>query len=431
MINLKKTAWVSYVLSSLIFICQSACENPLSNVNPDADQGMLTIEIGLEMKIFTASARMQEVNTDDFLVAIKNTDDELYVSYDRAADMPAEISIDPGTYYIEVQSPNDLLPGFDNPKYYGRSNLTTIVSNEQKIVSVTASLANCMVSVVYAQNVIDNFVDFYTLVSNTDGSITFASDELRLGYFDLIPITIESHLSYQLGDGSLETKVLSGEILLPQAQTHYEIHIDGTLDQGSASISIIVDESFMVEIIEINDLGTVVNDGVIPFGGLLITEIMYNPTAVSDTEGEWFEIYNNSAQTIDIYQLALKKGSEVQHIINENILIDPQQHFVLARHLNGTSNAGYIYGSDMTLTNTGDEISIANYGTDGTDGLVIALVNYGNTGFPDGSGASLNLDQNGYDVNLAQLGENWCVSISSFDTGDLGTPGVLNDVCIQ
>jgi len=158
---------------------------------------------------------------------------------------------------------------------------------------------------------------------------------------------------------------------------------------------------------------------------------MYNPTAVSDTEGEWLEIYNNSSQSIDIFQLVLKKGTEVQHIINENILIDPQQHFVLARHQNATSGAGYIYGSDMTLTNSGDDISLANYGIDGTDGRVIAFVNYGNTGFPDGSGASLNLDQNTYDVNLAQLGENWCTSISTFDTGDLGTPGALNDVCNQ
>jgi len=431
MINFKKTSWISYVLSSLIFACTISCENPLEKVNPDHDQGVLQIRIGLEMKIFTANARIQAVNTDDFLVSIKNDNGEVYLSFDRAADMPASISIDPGSYYIEVQSPNDVFPGFDNPKYFGQTDLFTISANELKVVSVTASLANCMVSVHYSQNVIDQFTDYYTVVSNSQGSITFASDEIRIGYFDLIPITIESYLSYPVAGGVSETKTLTGEILVPEAQTHYQIHVDGSLDQGSMEVSIIVDESFTEEIITINEQGTTVNDGLIAFGELLITEIMYNPTAVSDTEGEWLEIFNNSAQSIDLFQVVIKRGTEVQHIINENLVISPQQHLVLVRHLNATLNVDYVYGSDLTLTNTGDEIVLANYGTDGTDGQVIALVNYGDAGFPDGSGASINLDLNAYDAILAQDGTNWCTSTLAFDTGDLGTPGSPNEICSQ
>jgi hypothetical protein len=431
MINLKKTPWVSYVLSSLIFACTISCENPLEKVNPDADQGVLQIRIGLEMKIFTASARVQEVNTDDFLVSIKNANDEVYLSFGRAADMPASIPIDPGSYYIEVESPNDVLPAFDNPKYFGQTALFTIDANEVKVITATASLANCMVSVVYSQHVMDQFTDYYTVVSNSQGSITFATDELRMGYFDLIPITIESFLSYPIAGGGFEMKTLRGEILVPEAQTHYQIHVDGSLDQGSMEVSINVDETYTEQIISINDQGTPVNEGPILLGDLLITEIMYNPTAVSDTEGEWLEIYNNSPQTIDLFQVVLKRGTEVQHVINENIFINPQQYMVLARHLNGTSSADYIYGSDLTLTNSGDDIVLANYGIDGTDGQVIASVNYGNAGFPDATGASINLDLNAYDVNLARDGTNWCVSTLTFDAGDLGTPGVQNESCSQ
>jgi len=328
--NLLKSAWVSYALSSLIFACMISCENPLERDYPGADQGILKIEIGLEMKILTASARLKEVNTDDFQVAIRNTNDELYLSFDRAADMPQNIPIDPGSYYVEVQSPNDVFPAFDNPKYFGKSDLFSIVPNQETSVTVTASLANCMVSVVYSQNVIDYFSDFFTLISNIQGSITFTSDEVRMGYLGLDPISIESHLSYETGTGGQETKIISGEIPAPVAQTHYEIHIDATLDQGSATISILVDESVLTEIVVINETGGGVVEGAVPFGGLLITEIMYNPTAVTDSEGEWIEIYNNSAQSIDVFQLVLKKGTEVQHIITENILIDPQQHLVLA-----------------------------------------------------------------------------------------------------
>jgi hypothetical protein len=431
MINLKKTAWVNYVLSIMVLVCMNACENPLKNVNPGADQGLLKIEIGVEMKIFTANARMQAVFTDNFLVSVKDVNDEVYLSFDRAVDMPPGISIDPGDYYVEVQSPNDVYPAFDNPKYFGRSDVFTIGSNEEKAVTVTASLANCMVSVIYSQNVIDNFVDYYTVVFNSQGSITFSSEETRTGYFDLLPLSVEAHLSHLLGDGSLVTKIINGEILLPVAQTHYEIHIDGSLDPGTALISIMADETFLTEIIDISDQGIIVNEGDVPYGALLITEIMYNPTAISDTEGEWLEIYNTSTQPVDLFQLVLKKGTEVQHIVNESILIDPQQHLIMARHINATVSASYIYGSDLTLTNTGDDLILANFGSDGTDGQVIAEVNYGNAGFPDGSGASLNLDANAYDVNQAQLGSNWCVSTAVFDTGDLGTPGIQNNSCTQ
>ena len=126
MIKLQKTAWVSYALSILILACMNACENPLEKLNPELNQGILNIEIGLEMKIFKSKARLQAVNTDDFLVVIKKANDEVYLSYNRAADVPSNISVNPGDYYIEVESPNDMSPAFDNPKYYGKSDLFSI-----------------------------------------------------------------------------------------------------------------------------------------------------------------------------------------------------------------------------------------------------------------------------------------------------------------
>ncbi len=431
MIKLQKPAWVSYALSILILACMNACENPLEKLNPDLDQGILNIQIGLEMKIFKSNARLQEVNTDDFLVVIKKANEEVYLSFNRFADVPSNIPVNPGDYFVEVQSPNDVNPAFDNPKYFGKSDVFSIAPNEIKTVPISASLANCLVSVVYSQNVIDQFTDYFTVVSNSQGSITFARDETRMGYFDLLPLSLESHLSFQLGDGSIETKIITGEITLPVAGTHYEVHIDSSLDQGSMSINLLVDESFLIELIEINDNGTVINDGVISFGDLLITEIMYNPSAISDTEGEWFEIYNASSQSVDIFQLVIKKGTVVQHIVTEHILVEPHQYLALGRSLSAGVNVSYIYGSDLTLTNTGDEIEIANYGSDGSDGQTIAIVNYGGAGFPDGTGASLNLDLNAFDVNLAQSGENWCISTVIFDTGDLGSPGTVNESCIQ
>ena len=427
--NLKKNTWISYALSSLIFACLISCRNPLEGVNPVEKLGLLTIDIGLEMSINRTHARLQEVNTDDFLVTIKNSNGDVYLSFDRYADLPLAIPVNAGSYYIEVESPNDVLPAFENPKYVGKSDLISVSTDEEKVVTVTASLANCLVSVVYSQYVTDYFNEYYAIVSNSLGSITFSKDESRPGYFSLEAIHIEAHLSYANGNGTLETKIISGEIPVPAAQTLYEIHIDLAAEQGAAVLDILVDESFSTEVVNLG--GPAVIEGPIPEGALLITEIMYNPASVSDTEGEWFELFNNSSEAIDIYQLVLKKGTEVQHVVAENILIDPQQFLVLGRHINATSAVSYVYGSDLTLTNAGDELVLANYGTDGTNGNVVASVDYGGSGFPEGNGASLNLDPQSFDLYLARLGTNWCSSNTIYDTGDYGTPGTENIVCSQ
>lgn len=427
--NVKKTSWGRYALSLLIFACAMACESPLEKLNPDQFIGRLTILVGVEMDIRQVNGRSQAVATDDFKVEIRNANDEVYLAFNRLADMPASIPVGPGTYYVHVESPNNTLPAFDNPKYSGLSEMFTINYEEEKQVSVTVSLSNCFISVIYSQEVVDNFSDYYTVISNTEGSLTYVKDEIRAGYYGLIPITIETYLDYLLPDGSLATKFINGEILNPQAKTHYEIHINSSLGQGMVAISVVADESYITELIQIGDPQPVINEGDIGYGDLLITEIMYNPAAISDTEGEWFEVYNNTAAAIDINQLAILKGTELQHVIVESIVINPNQYLVLARNANATTTASYIYGSALTLTNTADEIVIANYGSDGTDGSTIASVNYGSGGFPVANGASLNLDLNAFDPDLALLGANWCLSTLAFDTGDLGSPGIENTSC--
>jgi len=429
--NVRKTSWGRNILSLLIFACAMACESPLEKLNSDQFIGRLTVLVGVKMDISQVNARSQAIITDDFKVEIRNANDDVYLAFNRLADMPSVIPVNPGTYYVFVESPNTTLPAFDNPKYSGLSETFTIDYDEEKQVTVMVSLSNCFVSVIYSQDVVDDFSDYYTIISNSEGTLTFSKGETRAGYYGLLPITIETFLDYLMPDGNIATKLINGEIVSPQAKTHYEIHINGSLGEGMVPISVIADESFTTELIQIGNQPPVTNDGDIGYGDLLITEIMYNPAAISDTEGEWIEVYNNTASAIDINQVAILKGAELQHIISESIVIDPNHYIVLARNVNATTSASYIYGSALSLTNTADEIVLANFGSDGTNGAIISNVNYGIDGFPTANGASLNLDVNALDPDLAQLGENWCLSTLSFDTGDLGTPGIENSACSE
>ena len=52
---------------------------------------------------------------------------------------------------------------------------------------------------------------------------------------------------------------------------------------------------------------------------LIINEIMNNPSAVGDEFGEWFEIYNNSSNDINLDNYILRDNDNDFHTINQNV----------------------------------------------------------------------------------------------------------------
>jgi hypothetical protein len=290
-------------------------------------------------------------------------------------------------------------------------------------------MANTRVAIVYSDQVKSTFSDYSTTVSTSAGSLVFARDEIRAGYFQPMPITISVTLTWSKQDGTNGTKTLTGSIPSPQPRKSYEIHVNASSD-GSAGIQINLDESMdPVEIVYITDNDNPIS-GVIKSGDLLITEIMYDPVAMADAGGEWFEIYNNTGATIDLHQLVIRKNATEQHIIDENILIPSHEYYVLSRTDTAVSGNKYVYGTAISLNNTGALLALYNYGTDGNDGSVIFAVNYGDDGFPSGTGASICLLPSLLNYIDAAKGDSWCVSTSVYSTGDRGTPAVLNDPCL-
>ena len=167
-------------------------------------------------------------------------------------------------------------------------------------------------------------------------------------------------------------------------------------------------------------------------GDLLITEIMADPDALADTDGEWFEIVNNSsASTIPLQDLVIRDADSDLHVMSSTLSLAPGEVAVLARSADATDDPDYLYES-FTLTNTGDEIIVAMYGSDGTDGAVIDQVAYdGGISFPAPTGATLTLEPTAYDPTDNDDGAWWCPGGSTMSSGDLGTPGAENDSCIE
>ncbi len=411
------------VIPVLFFILFVSC----SKKEHESDKtGYLNLSMGISVEVFDVYNDLKAAEPDEFVVIIYDLTGTEVISFARAADMPDAIELSEGSYYAVAYSDNNLPAAFENPYYYGESEEFVITAGETTSASITCVLSNIMVTVIYAQSVIDDFDSYETEVSNTEGSLVFGMSETRAGYFDQGPLNIEATLTY-MSSGTPETITLTGCVASPVAGRHYEIHIEASLADGYGNILLDVDETYDTEVVVISDA----DPSGWSFGDLLITEIMYNPTALTDAEGEWLEVYNNSDETVNLIDLVIRRGStNALHSIVSDLILASGEYAVLARTATATDNVDYVYVSSFTLPNTGEDLILNTYGTDGTDGFVVFSVDYGADNFPtDLSGNSLQLSLGITNASEASLGINWCESTQAYNTGDLGTPGAANDIC--
>jgi len=426
----KKMFIWAVLMSALTTVLIISCQK--EELPARKETGRLCIQIESALQVNEVNSHLKAAPViEDFKVTIYHSDGTEAMGFDSATVRPDTLELETGDYYVEAHSDNNLPAAFENPYHYGISEIFSIGSNTQTSVLVNCLLANTIVSVVYSDQVISGFSEYQTTVASTLDSLVYLQGETRWGYFRTLPLEIRVALSYEKPDGTPVRKSLWGSIPFPLANRHYEIYVDASIAEGLAAFQITMDTTEVpTEVIEIADTPSIPAPGAIGYGDLLITEIMYNPTALSDTEGEWFEVYNPTDHSIDLQNLILGRDDANRHTITESLTLFPGSYMVFQRNDTATTaNTTYTFGSDLLLPNTGAVLSIFNEGTETDPGALIFSLDYGAVDFPDGSGASISLNPDLLNAADAILGSSWCISYSVYNTGDLGTPGAANDAC--
>lgn len=148
---------------------------------------------------------------------------------------------------------------------------------------------------------------------------------------------------------------------------------------------------------------------------LYISEIMANPQAVSDSNGEWFELYNPGNEQFSLNNLILSDNGSNNHSISSSdpLYIQPGEYFVFGRNGDISSNGGYyadyVY-NNFVLANSDDEIIL-------TDLLGNSLqVSYESGFIPNGQSMELTTSE--------MLLSNYQPSgVFNYGAGDFGSPG--------
>ncbi len=271
---------------------------------------------------------------------------------------------------------------------------------------------------VFAQTI--QFTSTSGSVNETDGSTSIEVSITGFSGFHICDVILQNGNSADINGFTTQTLFF----LNPNPQTVPITITDDLLEEGAENLVFGFTNFTNATAGTPSQFTLTINDDE-PNPDVIITEIMQNPNAVLDNDGEWFEIYNNGSTDVDINGWIVKDNDSDSIVINNGgtLTVNPGNFAVLSNNADGGTNGGitvvdYEY-SGFTLANTVDEIVLTTSGETEID-----RVEYDNgVTFPSvANGASMILLNFTLDNNV---GANWGTSTEAYGLGDFGTPGSL------
>lgn len=170
---------------------------------------------------------------------------------------------------------------------------------------------------------------------------------------------------------------------------------------------------------------------------LVINEVMVNPVPTTDTDLEWFEVYNAGTRPVQLYKLVIAdsaaSGRRPYHEISSQLEVPSGGYVVLGQSTNTTLNGGatvdYSYGGALVLANSLDAVKIARVVN--FDTLTVDRTQFASAAVSAASGISRELKNPALD-NSNMDGSNWDnASVTSvYGSGGRGTPKAQNSTYV-
>ena len=172
-----------------------------------------------------------------------------------------------------------------------------------------------------------------------------------------------------------------------------------------------VDEDFVVE------------------GDVIVSEIMVTPLYTSDWDGEYFELFNTTDFPIDLLNWSIVDADDVGFTVTDSLVIEAGDYVVMGVNDNPDDNGGvavdYVY--DHSIFNFSHEADVARLSL---DDRMISAVGYSRAWGVE-VGASIGVDPDFADDATLTLSSVWCSQRSTMASSDYGTPGEINDSCLE
>lgn len=239
----------------MLSICASAamvvsCSS--DDFSLSSSTGAIKPVIGLDSKVFKPAADSRAgstVSVDDLSLRLISADGSVNKQWDRIGDFDTNAEFRVGTYTMEAFYGDENSEGFEMPYFHGNATFE-IEENRTTPVSITAKLANSMVTVVYTDAFRDYFSSYTVQIHPEGGSyIEYTGDETRPVYIRSGKVTILADIVKQNGVAA----TLEAASFTAKPQYHYTVTVDvNGGNAGSASLIISFDDNVVEQDVEID-----------------------------------------------------------------------------------------------------------------------------------------------------------------------------------
>ncbi len=244
---MKKPLFLGFLCSALLLGVSSCSDGDTPGVK---GYGKISPTVDLDGNVKSSRSRVEagDITVNDLSVKLTSADGSYSNTWASVAEFPTDQQFKVGEYTFEAFYGDEYSEGFEKPYFHG-SQTIEVNENITTPVSLTAELANTMVTIQYT----DNFRDYMSawsaqLHSNGGNYIDYVSTETRPAY--LRPGDVEIYVDYTKQNG--KSYRFLAATFTAAAKTHYTVTIDLNQDAGAASITVIFDEATVEEPVTID-----------------------------------------------------------------------------------------------------------------------------------------------------------------------------------
>lgn len=208
-------------------------------------RGRVSLDLSLDSSVTRADGMGRaagDLTAEDLKLKMTSADGAYSKTWDSAASFNAETSFTVGDYTLEAFYGDAATEDFDAPYYYG-SVPVKITDGGNTTVSLTAALANSMVTVEYTEAFLNYFTAYGARLHSEGGSyIEYPAGETRAAYIK--PGKCEVIISVTKPNGQSVTLQPTG--FTAKAKTHHKVTFDvNNGNVGDALLLITFDETVL------------------------------------------------------------------------------------------------------------------------------------------------------------------------------------------
>lgn len=234
-------------------LCLTGCSNEAPWGSGSDEVGRISLKVAANGAVNKSTRADDEVSpviptSDDFSVALSSRDGSYSKTWTTPSAFNGEEGFPMGSYSLSVVSGDIEEEGFSNPCFAGSTDVA-VALGEETAATVTATLANSMVSVRYSDEFRALFPNYQALLTS-DGHVSpvvMNMNETRPAYMS--PRQIRLSLSLTNQQGKQQTIVPAVFNALPQH--HYVIIVGVKEEIGVNTLDVSFDENVVHETTEI------------------------------------------------------------------------------------------------------------------------------------------------------------------------------------